>query len=222
MRFVTTTLLFIGFQGCLILYVAAQSKDFRVEVPSAYTSLIFLDDPGCPLKLGGTPRVIAYPNGAFSFGYAVTNVSNANVESFLVKEIDWFGNRSYDHPSIVTPGRTFSPGVVDYTLSDEEMANLDSFNLSLASKIGIISRPTRFWVVMVVNVRLSDGTTYDASHKFNQLSDFLNMPFSKVNMSATDLDQRESDLRSFLRASLYLNRSARKFAKGLESWLKVS
>jgi hypothetical protein len=206
MKFVNRCSLVVIIHLFLTSCVIAQSKSLHFEVPPKYASLLFVDDPACPLKLSGPPKVISNPNGAFSFGYALTNTSDANVESFLVKEIDWYGISIYEHPSTVTVGRTFSPGVTDYTLPEQEMANLAKFDKVAASKNGIISRPNRFWVVMVTNVRLSDGTVYDASRKYELLNDFINQPFSKSGMSLAELTEREKQLRAFV-ANLLTSKS---------------
>jgi hypothetical protein len=198
MKFLYKFLVTIALQVIIASPVAAQSSDSRFEVPSSYVSSIFVDDPGCPLLLGGPKRVIGYSNGALSFGYSLTNRSKANVETFTVREIDWFGNRMYDHPSTIREGRLFSAGISDYTLGDKDVADLDPFNESLASKYGIINGPNRVWIIMVVKVKLSDGTVYDVLHKYDKLNDFINQPFPKSGMSNAEFDEREAKLRAFV------------------------
>lgn len=191
-------------QLSIVLSVLAQSKEFSFEVPPSYVHLVFIEDPHCPIKLSGPSKVIAHSNGAFSLGYGMINISSANVESFLVKEIDWFGNRSYNNHLKVISGHVFSPGVRDYTLAETDVRNLDSFDEAIARKTGIISRPNHLWVVMIINVKLSDGTVYDASRTYSKLSEFLNEPFSKEQLSIMDLKEREKNLRSFV-ADLFLS-----------------
>lgn len=185
--------------GICALDLFAQENDVvAIEVPLEKVSLLFVNDPSCPLQISGPARVVGYSNGGLSFGYSQTNKSNANIESFLVEEVNWFGNRGYSSPSTVNESQLFAPGMTDYTIPDEERARIRPFNESLAQKSGILNIPNKIWIVMIVKVKLSDGSTYDVSQKFKSLSDFVEKPYSKVGMTEWELITREQQLREFV------------------------
>ncbi len=200
MKFVCNFLIVLLIHGIWALNLFSQDNGVAAfEVPPEKISLLFVNDPTCPLQISGPVRIIGYSNGGLSFGYSQTNKSNANIESFLVEATDWFGFKGYGSPSTVSGGQVFAPGMTDYTIPDEEIAKIRPFNESLAQKSGILNAPNRIWIVMIVKVKLSDGSTYDASQKLKSLSDFLEKPYSKVGMSEGQLNTREQQLRGLFR-----------------------
>jgi hypothetical protein len=199
MKFVCNFLIVLLIQSIGALNLFSQANDVAAfEVPFEQVSLLFVSDPTCPLQLSGPTRIIGYSHGGLSFGYSLTNKSNANIESFLVEEVNWFGSKGYSHPSAVNKGQIFGPGMTDHTLPFEEKIKILPFDDSLAKKSGITNITNKIWIVMIVKVKLSDGSNYDASQKFSLLSDFVEKPYSKVGMSPADLRTREQQLREFV------------------------
>lgn len=199
MKFVCNLLIVLLIQSIGALNLFSQDNDVvAFEVPLEQVSMLFVNDPTCPLQLSGPARIIGYSNGGLSFGYSLTNKSNANIESFLVEEVNWFGSKGYSHPSTVNEGQIFVPGMIDHTIPFEGKIKILPFDDSLAKKSGITNITNKIWIVMIVKVKLSDGSTYDTSQKFNLLSDFVEKPYSKVGMSPGDLSTREQQLREFV------------------------
>jgi len=163
----------------IVLHLASspaisQKEPFvKFEVPPSYVSLILFDDPECPLKLSGPEKVIGYSYGALALGYTIANRSNANIKSFDVQQINWFGNIGYSIPADLKPGFAFYPGLDHYMLEGEDVEDLAAFDGSSESTREVLKTSNRYWVAMVVKVRLSDGTVYDASKKFAALEDYV-------------------------------------------------
>ncbi|QQS32980.1 MAG: hypothetical protein IPM50_15260 [Acidobacteriota bacterium] len=176
-----------------------QDKDVvSFEIPPEKLSLLFVNDPSCPLQISGPAKIIGYSNGGLSFGYSLANKSNANIESFLVEATDWFGFKGYSSPAIVNQGFVFAPGGTYDALSSEKVFDVRPFDDSIARKSGIMNVHNKIWIVMIVKVKLSDGSTYDVSQKFKSLSNFVEKPYSKVGMSEDELITREQQLREFV------------------------
>ncbi|QQS32974.1 MAG: hypothetical protein IPM50_15230 [Acidobacteriota bacterium] len=176
-----------------------QGKDVvSFEIPPEKLSLLFVNDPTCPIQISGPAKIIGYSNGGLSFGYSLTNKSNANIESFLVEATDWFGFKGYSSPSTVNQGFVFAPGGTYDALSSEKVIDVLPFDDSIARESGIMNVHNKIWIVMIVKVNLSDGSTYDASQKFRSLSDFVEKPYSKVGLTEGELITREQQLREFV------------------------
>jgi hypothetical protein len=151
----------------------SQDKAFvKFEVPSDKICLILFHDPDSPLKLYGPVKVIGYSYGGLSFGYTIANRSNANIASFEIQQIDWFHEMGYSSGSPIRPRITFYPGLEHFMLDSEDTEDLSPFDASNESDKKVLTLSSRYWVAMVTKVKLSDGTTYDASKKFAILEQY--------------------------------------------------
>lgn len=153
-----------------VLSVGAFAQGFLV--PPELVSVILVDDPAYPIRLSGPTKVIGYENGGLSFGYTVTSRSNANIKSVGIEATNWFGNHGYGGESDIKPEFVFAPGVSEYSISEEELAQ-NSFPFDEARAKKIFKNPNRLWIVMVVKAKLSDGTEYNASEVFARMNKFL-------------------------------------------------
>lgn len=198
MKHLTTFFLIILFNGVAVFNIQGQEKIQGFEVPTKYVSLLLVPDPKCPLQMSGPTKVLGYTNSGFSFGYNLQNKSNANIESFLVEELSWFGGQGYSHPSEVNKNKIFAPLMTNWTLTDEDTAELIPFDEKKAAQSGIFYTSNKIWIVMVVKVKLSDGTTYDVSQKFELLNKFIDTLNLNSTMSAKELGIKEQQLRDFI------------------------
>ena len=198
MKYLTTV--FLITISCLVLVVNVQAQDNNkgFKVPSEYVSMLFASDSHCPLQISEISEVIGYSNGGFYFGYKLQNVSNTNVESYLIEELNWFGNRGYSHPAQVNKNMVFAPLTTYDTLSGKNIGDLISFDKNYAEQSGISSKSNKIWIAMVVKVTLSNGTVYDVSEKFALLNRFIDELELNSSMSNEELNNKEKQLREFI------------------------
>lgn len=185
---------------CLLLNVILFAQDEKPgsEVPPGLMSILVVSDPKSPLQITGPFRVRGYSYGGLELGYTLQNCSNADIESFEIKESDWFGASGYEKSFDVKKDQRFSPGMTQYPFPDEILDGLIPFDQNKGLQSHVSSPRNKIWIVMVVKVKLSDGTVYDATKKFEQLEKFLSEIDSTSIPSADRLNEREIKLREFV------------------------
>ena len=116
----------------------------------------------------------------------------------MVEETDWVGRQGYDIPFKMKKNIFFVPLMTFSSLyQDEDAENLVAFDEQKAGKSILQNWSSKIWLAMVVKVKLSDGTTYDASKKYNELKKFLDDQDENPSSSSAVLDPREQKLRQF-------------------------
>jgi len=78
----------------------------------------------------------------------------------------------YFIPTDLKPGFAFYPGLDEYMLGRKDTEDLTPFDGSSVFTKEVLKTSNRYWIAIVVKVKLSDGTTYDASKKFAALEKF--------------------------------------------------
>lgn len=194
----TLLLLIITLSICLFEVPDLHGQEKGFEVPSRYVKVLLVSDPKSPLKLSGPSRVIGYSNGGFYFGYTETNVSNENIDEYVVEQLSWFGHRGYNVPVIVNKNDRFFSGRSVFTSTDLQTGNLVPFDEGVAREAGITLYSNRIWIIFVTKVKLSDGSTYDATSKFNLLEKFCQELGLDSKMSEADLKVKEQRLNKFI------------------------
>jgi len=167
------------------------------EVPSKHISVLLVPDPNCPIKLSGPISVIGWSNGALSLDYELQNISDRNVESFSIQETDWNGSSGYGGSAEIKENFFFVPLMTMLRQEGREKETLATFDEKGAGKSFLYPK-NKIWIGMVTKVKLSDGTTYDASKKFQELESFLDNQWELFAESKIDLDQRERNVREYV------------------------
>ena len=84
------------------------------------------------------------------------------------------------------------------TMFEEEIPRLVPYSKTLGKESGLSNTSNRIWIVMVVKVELSDGTTYDASKNFDRLKKFIDGSELREARTPDELDVAEKKLRAFV------------------------
>ncbi len=167
------------------------------EVPSKHISVLLVSDPNCPVKLSGPISVIGWSSGALSLDYELQNISDCNVDSFSIQETDWFGRTGYGVSAEMKENFFFVPLMTMSRQDGREREPLATFDGKAAGKSFLYPK-NKIWIAMVTKVKLSDGTTYDASKKYQELESFLYNQWELFAESEIDLDQYEQNVREFV------------------------
>lgn len=176
----------------------AQDVDGPFEVPSKYVSVILVSDPTCPLKLSEPTRVLGWPNGAIRIGFTIQNISTADVKSYDFEDVNWFGNSGHGSDSSVREDMRFPQWMTYSTFNDPYVRALP-LDDQLAKKLRFTNVSKRFWIAMIVKVKLSDGRSYDATDKFKRLETFLNqLEFENYDLTDTEISETEKKVRDFV------------------------
>ena len=165
------------------------------EIPAGLMSLLVVPDPKCPIQITGPFRVIGWSYGGFEFGYTLENHSNAGVESVYFQEWDWLSAHGYEGTFEFKNTSDFQPGMSHYSFSGESEEDLIPYDQNKGLQSQVSHTSNKLWIVMVVRVKLSDGTVYDATKKYEQLEKFLE---SRPIAGAEKLNKWERDLRQFV------------------------
>ena len=180
-----------------VALVCGQEKT-GFEVPSEVVTILTVPDSECPLRLTGPFSVIGYPSGGLLLGYTIQNRSKANIESFTTEHLSWFGNRGYTSPAEVREDWLFAPSLQYSTLVNIDKKRLVAYEPKVARDSGIANPSNKIWLVMVVKVKLSDGTIYDTSKDFERLTKFIDELDLNATMSLEELNNAECKLRQFV------------------------
>lgn len=176
-----------------------KDDDRGFEVPSKHISVLLVKDEKCPIQLSGPTRVIGWSNGAVSLGFNLQNVSKANIDSFVIDETDWFGSHGYNIPAKMNENFFFVPLM---TISADDWLNERTENLVAFDEknLGrsVLRLSNKIWIVMITKVKLSDGTNYDASKKYDELEKFFDKQFDEYDSGQITMDEREQKLRTFV------------------------
>jgi hypothetical protein len=144
----------------------------RFELGPDQSSVLLVRDPACPLQLREPANVYGYATGAVTAEYTVQNASSSNVESFTVEQINWWGNTIHTESPTVNKGLwTFGPGLTLSSLAEEGPFQRVQLDPASARKLRLLQN--RVLIMMVTKVKLSDGTSYDASAEFRKLGNCL-------------------------------------------------
>jgi hypothetical protein len=185
---------------CLLsnAFLFAQDDKPGSEVPPGLMSMLIVSDPKSPINITGPFRVLGYSYGGLELGYTLQNSSNADIESCDIEESDWFGANGYEKSFDVKKDQRFSPGMARYSFPDDALDGLIPFDHNKGLQSHVTSPRNKIWIVMVVKVKLTDGTVYDATKKFEQLEKFLSEMDRTSMISAPRLKERETELREYI------------------------
>ena len=151
----------------LWLCAVASAQEGRYEIGADMITVLLVRDPSCPLQFREPSKVSGYDNGAVVAEYVVQNVSDWNVESFVIQQTNWLGNEGRTHQADVQPERwMFGPAVTFSTLEDSEPFSLLPLGKETADKLGFTWLKNRILILMVTKVKLANGKTYDVSSKY--------------------------------------------------------
>lgn len=176
-----------------------KDDDKGFEVPSKHISVLLITDEMCPIQLSGPSKVIGWSNGAVSLGFNLQNVSKENIESFEIQETNWFGSTGYTIPATMNENFFFVP-LATMSADDWLGDRNDSLLAFDEKKVGktVLHPANKIWIAMIVKAKLSDGTVYDASKKYDELTAFLNKQFDEYDSGQITMDEREQKLRDFI------------------------
>jgi hypothetical protein len=200
MRAFLFTVLFLSLSS-LTFGQSVAKDEWAIELPPSYTELVLIKDPKCPIQLSPPIRIIGWDSGGLSLDFQIQNVSKANVVSYEIQEWNWYGSSGYE-ATIELPENIFFVPLMTISSKDTELLDgLAAFDLKKVEK-QIPPKLNRVWVAIVTKVKLSDGTTYDASKKYSRLLSFLDEMYEQERANGYDEDQRRNKLLSFT-ASLF-------------------
>ena len=176
---------------------SGQIADGPFEVPSKYISVILVPDPNCPLQLQEPTRVLAWSYGGIRVGYTLQNVSTADIASIYFEETNWFGSSGYSGGGPIREGMRFSPLMTYSTFNDSYVPAplLDDVS---AKRVRFTNLSNKFWVAMIVKVKLSDGRTYDVTKNFKELEAFLRTQEIDIATPEVELKAAERRLRDYV------------------------
>ena len=198
MRIPNTFFFVLIFSAFVFGQVKERNDDRGFEVPAGQISVLLVNDPKSPVQLSGPTKVIGWSSGGLLLGFNIQNVSDSNVDSFVVEETDWVGGRGYNCPFKMKKNIFFVPLMTFSSLyQDEDAEDLVAFEEQKAGKT-ILHWSNKIWLAMVVKAKLSDGTTYDASKKYNALKKFIDDQDENPSSSLAVLAAREQKLRQFV------------------------
>ena len=168
----------------------------KFDIPPNYISVVLISDPNCPLKLVSPTRVVGSPNGAIRLRYSLQNTSDVNIDSYVVETLNWFDTTRVTHHRTVRSDRQFSPFMTFSEFSD--MEELRELNWEMAKKFGFSNIHNRIWIAMVVEVKLSDGRSYNVKPKLDSLTSFLNSLELESSTPEAEAQIAEQKLRDFV------------------------
>lgn len=151
----------------------AQEKERVFEVPLKYVSFLLLNDSKSPIQLSN-PRVLSDADGDLDWFYTISNNSDKSVKSFKIYGFDAFVNPSYEAAPEGTANDEFSfLPYVSFSTLDENKFEISELTDKLATKFKLSENRKRIWIVVVTQVELFDGTTYEATSKYNAIKKFI-------------------------------------------------
>lgn len=92
----------------------------------------------------------------------------------------------------------FHSGETRFSVDKAIEKNLIPFDDNPGLKEKIRNPRNRYWIVMVSQVRLRDGTVYDASRQVSKLERFLSESDERILANKRDLVRWESEVRTFI------------------------
>lgn len=173
----------------------AQNKRQAYEVPSNLISVMMVPDSKCPVKATGPYKVFAYSNDEFEFGYSLINKSNVNVETISIQGWNWMGSNGFETSIEATVRQPFLGGTSRYSIWPENSMNLLPFHQNKDLQAQVSLTKNKLWIMMIIRVKLSDGTVYDVGSKYEQLDKFI---ASGSKVKPEDLQKWETDLREYV------------------------
>lgn len=181
---------------CLILMsdLLAQDNMQASEVPTNLMSVLVVPDAKCPLQ-ATSPKALGFSNGSFEFGYTLENKSKSSVEFISIQGWNWLGSSGFETVIDLYGKKPFRGGTSRSPIWLENSLGLVPFDQNKALQTIVSQTKNKLWIVMIVKVKLSDGTVYDASEKYEQLNNYIK---SRSKAKKDDLHQWENDLRQFI------------------------
>lgn len=190
--------LLIGFFIALTSISAYAQERTSYKFPKGAINVVVMQDPDCPIQILEPFNVTGRPTGAISLDYTIRNVSLREIESFEIEEVNWAGSLGKLFRVEMLQGRTLGPNKEMSALDDREKSMLGDYSAELAKEYGINPTLNRFWIVTVVKVRYSDGTTYDGTSRFKRLTEFIDALKVDKNLSPEQVLSTETRLKTFL------------------------
>jgi hypothetical protein len=129
--------------------------------------------------------------------YTLQNVSTADITSIHFEETNWFGSSGYSGGGPIMEGMRFFP-LMSYSTFNDPYVPASLLDDVSAKKVRFTNLSNKFWLAMVVKVKLSDGRTYDATKKFKELEAFLRS--QEIDIKTPELEQKavEKRLREYV------------------------
>jgi hypothetical protein len=191
--------------GLLILLLNfvsfAQGREKLYELKSDLTSVLLVHDPKCPLQLIEPAPVFGYENGAVVAEYTVQNISQTNVISWEQHQINWLNNeRRTERLEVLQDRWVFEPLTTYSSFVTSESFDRIESDKKTAEKLGFSNWRNRILILMVVKVKLADGTTYDASKQLKELTTFLCKFLDKFDDEITkeEMESQQQRVRDFV------------------------
>jgi hypothetical protein len=191
--------------GLLILllnFIAfAQGREKLYELKSDLTRVLLVHDPKCPLQLIEPSPVFGYENGAVVAEYTVQNISESNVISWEQHQINWLNNEERtERPEVLQDQWVFEPLTTYSSFVTSESFDRIEPDKKTAEKLGFSNWRNRILILMVVKVKLADGTTYDASKQLEELTTFLSKFLDKFDDEITkeEMESQQQRVRDFV------------------------
>jgi len=192
----------------LLNFVAfAQAREKLYELRSDLTSVLLVHDPKCPLQLIEPSPVFGYENGAVVAEYTVQNISQTNVISWEQRQINWLNNEERtERPEVLQDRWVFEPLTTYSSFVTSESFDRIEPDKKTAEKLGFSNWRNRILILMVVKVKLADGTTYDASKQLKELTTFLSKFLDKFEdeIAKEEIESQQQRVRDFV-ATLFSN-----------------
>jgi len=177
---------------------SAQHLDVAYKIPETHAKILLVNDDKCPIQLVGPTRLVGFEGGGWSLGYGLKNVSDDNIDGFVIEESNWLGGTGYRSRNTVNRGMQFVPDLLHYTGFEDSGFFVQTPNEKQLNELVLTGARNRIWIAMVVTVKSSKGRVFDASESFERLSRYL----WKIEISATpsqdEIREEEEKLKTFI------------------------
>lgn len=192
-----------GFASFVSLFLlgsvcAAQQLDVGYKIPESHARILLVNDDKSPIQFVGPTRLVGFEGGGFSLGYGLKNVSDVNIDEFLIEESNWLGVNGYQNRNAVSRGVQFVPEMLYYTKFEDSGFAVQTPDKKQLKELVLTGARNRLWIAMVVTVKSSKGKIFDASASFERLSRYL----AKIEISTTpsgdEIREQEEKLKTFI------------------------
>lgn len=185
------------FVFCLCLDISAQLREGRYEFGPDAVRVLLVQDAASPLQLRERPRVFGYKSGAVKSEYIVQNVSDSNVVSFAIEQIDWLGSTGYGSQAEIKDTWMFGPTITYSSIDDSPPFQIIPPDADAITKTKRRSLFNGLLILMVTKAKLANGKAYDASANFKALSNFL-LESDWEFRSAAEIENRQRSVREYV------------------------
>lgn len=195
MQLFLLTIVFLTFTN-IIFGQTVKKDEWAMEFPPSYAELTLVNNPKCPIQLAGPTKIVGRASGDHSLHFQIKNVSKANVEYLEIREWDFYRTQGYEvRFDLVEKG--FSPLMTISSRSSELADMLDAFDAKKVQK-AFPRKVNRSWLAIVVKVKLSDGTTYDANEEYSKLDEFLKQNANPGHTNSIDEEGHRKKVFEFI------------------------